>query len=205
MDPAGIIAAMRHYGMRYHLDEVVYGGFDNIYEGPGDFQLFLRDDLIAIAGFDERMILGWHADTNIARRMRCLRGRVDSAFPRLAGYHCGHTRQATGLHGARRTENDLTTYVREVTTPYWTEDPFIWGAPEEKFEEFHLGENRAGAYFAALDRAVPRAALGITEANYNEPTYCEQGFEASQFCRTWPTSSSTRKLGSASFMVRSRR
>lgn len=178
LDPVGVMAAMRFYGKRYHLDEIVYGGFDNIYEGPGDFQLFLRDDLIAIAGFDERMILGWHADTNIARRMRLLRGRVDTAFPKLAGYHCGHTRQATGLHGARRTENDLTTYVREVRSAYWTDDPSQWGAPEETFEEFWLAEDRSLLYRAALDRAVPHAASGVAEAIYNETTFCEQGFEA---------------------------
>ncbi len=178
LDPAGIMAAMRFYGKRYHLDEVVYGGFDNIYEGPGDFQLFLRDDLIAIAGFDERMVLGWHADTNIARRMRMLRGRVDTAFPKLAGYHCGHTRQATGLHGARRTENDLTTFVREVGSPYWTDDSSRWGAPAESFEEFSLTEDRASLYLEALDRAVPHGASGVAEAIYNEHTFCEQGFEA---------------------------
>jgi hypothetical protein len=176
-DPAAMIEGVRRQGKRYHLNEIVYGGFDNLYEGPGDFQLFLRDDLFRVGGFDERMILGWHVDTNIARRMRLLRGKVDTAFPKLSGYHCGHTRQATSLHSAKRTENSLTTFVREVTEPAWTTDD-DWGAPTKVFEEFQLANDRSVAFLAALDRAVPAEGAGVSEATYNEGTYCEQGFEA---------------------------
>ncbi|MFX8782213.1 hypothetical protein ABTM76_20365, partial [Acinetobacter baumannii] len=69
-DPKGALKDIAASAPRFHLDEIVYGGYDNLYEAPGDFQLFLRDDLFGIDGFDERMILGWHVDSNIARRMR---------------------------------------------------------------------------------------------------------------------------------------
>lgn len=177
-DPAGMIEAMRVYGRRYHLNEIVYGGFDNLYEGPGDFQLFLHDDLYRVGGFDERMILGWHVDTNMARRMRILRGKVDTAFPALSGYHCGHTRQATSLHGARRTENSLTTFAREVAEPTWSEDG-KWGAPDEAFEELRLTHSQQTLYLNVLDRAVPQEGPEVIETSYTEATFCEQGFDPS--------------------------
>lgn len=177
LDPVGMIEAMRAYGRRFHLNEVVYGGFDNLYEAPGDFQLFLREDLFRIRGFDETMIKGWHVDTNTARRMKLLRGKVDTAFPMLAGYHCGHTRQATSLHGARRTENSLDTYVRNVVSPDWTTSD-DWGAPDQDFEEVRLTQSREQSYFDALRRAVVTDGPDYTEASYNESTYCEQGFHA---------------------------
>lgn len=177
LDPQGIIEQMRTSGTRYHLNEVVYGGFDNVYEAPGDFQLFLRDDLERIGGFDETMLKGWHVDTNMARRMKLLRGKVDTLFPQLYGYHCGHTRQATSLHGARRTENSLDTYVREIQTPYWTSDD-AWGAAGKIFEEVFLTQASTSDYFAAMDKAVPISGANYTEATYNETTYCEEGFDA---------------------------
>lgn len=176
-DPEAMIRSVQRYGRRYHLNEVVYGGFDNLYEGPGDFQLFLRDDLFRIGGFDERMIHGWHVDANIARRMRLLRGQVDTVFPALSGYHCGHTRQATALHRARRTENCLDTFVRTVNEPRWT-DSDDWGAPAEPFEEYRLAEDRGAIFLQALSRAVPFEGPDVIEASYDEKTYREQGFSA---------------------------
>jgi len=175
-DPVAIIETMRRLGRRYHLNEIVYGGYDNIYEGPGDFQLFLRDDLFRIGGFDERMLLGWHADTNMARRMRLLRGNVDTAFPALSGYHCGHTRQATSLHGSGRTENSIATFVRDVQDARWTPDD-DWGAPDQTFEEFRLSDDRHSVFLSAIDRAVPESGPDMLEATFNEGTYGKQGYE----------------------------
>lgn len=178
LDPQGMIEQMRTSGTRYHLNEVVYGGFDNVYEAPGDFQLFLRDDLERIGGFDETMLKGWHVDANMARRMKLLRGKVDTLFPQLYGYHCGHTRQATSLHGARRTENSLDTYVRDIQTPYWTSDD-AWGAPDEVFEELRLTHAQTPLYLEAMSAAVEVEGPSYTEATYNEATYCQEGFDAS--------------------------
>jgi hypothetical protein len=177
-DSQAMIEALRRYGRRYHLNEVVYGDFDNVYEAPGDFQLFLRDDLFRIGGFDETMIRGWHVDTNMARRMKFLRGKVDTAFPHLFGYHCGHTRQATSLHGAQRTENSLEIYARNVKSAYWTLDPKTWGAPDEPFEELRLTEPRTPLFLGALDKAIPKEGPNWSEATYNEGTFCEEGFDA---------------------------
>jgi hypothetical protein len=177
-NPREMIETLRLCGRRYHLNEVVYGGYDNVYEAPGDFQLFLRDDLFRIGGFDETMVRGWHVDTNTARRMKMLRGKVDTLFPLLSGYHCGHTRQATSLHGAKRTENNLDVYARNVKSAYWTQDHRGWGAPEDVFEELRLSQPRGPLFLKALDAAIEKEGPAWSEAIYNETTFCEEGFDA---------------------------
>jgi hypothetical protein len=175
MDPRAAIAAMRRNGRRFHLNEVVYGLYDNVYEGPGDFQLFLRQDLFEVQGFDERMMLGWHADANMARRMRLLRGKVSSVFPEVAGYHCGHTRQATSLHKGGRTENSPQTYVIDVSearAPWQTD---TWGAPGVTFEEVRL--DAPDLYFPALSEAVRAEGPEFSEASI-EDTFHKVPYEA---------------------------
>jgi hypothetical protein len=169
LDPRAAIEAMRRDGRRFHLNEIVYGLYDNLYEGPGDFQLFLREDLFDIQGFDERMIMGWHADANMARRMRLKRGEVSTAFPLVSGYHCGHTRQATSLHKGVRTENSAALFVRDVAEPGapWQADS--WGAPDWTFEEVRL--DAADPYFYALAKATTTEGPGFSEASIAEGTY----------------------------------
>ncbi len=48
------------------------------FDAPGDFQLVLREDFVAIDGFDEEMLLGWHVDSNFSRRMLLHRGSIES-------------------------------------------------------------------------------------------------------------------------------
>lgn len=155
--PAKTIGNFRDWGKRYHLDEIVYGDFDNLYEAPGDFQLFTRGDLDRINGFDESMILGWHVDSNIARRMRMLRGQVLTLTDKLSGYHCSHTRQATIYHGHSRVENSLDAYCRNLTRFDIPEQAAHWGAPEIEFEEIRLDRHEK-RYFSALDHAIPHGA-----------------------------------------------
>jgi hypothetical protein len=169
MDPVANIAAMAANARRFHLNEIVYGAYDNLYEAPGDFQLFLREDLEAIRGFDESMILGWHVDSNIARRMRLLRGKVETAVGELNGYHCGHTRQATSLHGGNRTENDFHHYVADVSSPVADSQADNWGAPGEAIEEIRL--TTADRYFDALSAAVKAEGPASSEATYNDSSF----------------------------------
>jgi hypothetical protein len=165
-DPVAAIAAMRETGERFHLNEVVYGSYDNLYEAPGDFQLFLRQDLYDIRGFDERMILGWHADSNMARRMKLLRGEVKTVFPQLLGYHCGHTRQATSLHGGDRTQNNSDFFVRDVDDPVAPDQNDTWGAPDFPIEDIRL--DRDDRYFIAMSAAVKDSGPAFSEAAYND-------------------------------------
>ena len=59
-DAANIIETIRDWGKSLHLNEIVLGSNSIRYDGPGDFQLFLRSDLFDNYGFNEEMLLGWH-------------------------------------------------------------------------------------------------------------------------------------------------
>ncbi len=168
-DPEAAIAAMRRHGRRFHLNEIVWGIADNLFEAPGDFQLFTRDDYAAIEGFDERMLVGWHADSNVARRMRLLRGEVKHAFPDLSGYHCGHTRQATALHGGNRTQNDFEFFVTSIDDPVASHQAGAWGAPDETFEEIRL--DQPDLYLPAMAAAVPQGGPAFSEVTYNDSSF----------------------------------
>ncbi len=96
------MAEVKHLGPRLRLDEPTLS-YDWIrFDAPGDFQLILRDDFFAIDGFDEEMLLGWHVDSNLSRRMFLHRGSIESSATSVAGYHCNHNRLPTVYHGAER-------------------------------------------------------------------------------------------------------
>ena len=92
--PEQSIAELRHLGPRLRLDEHTLSYEDIRFDAPGDFQLCLREDVFAIHGFDERMLLGWHVDSNLAKRLTLHRGSIET-IDRLAGYHCNHSRIPT--------------------------------------------------------------------------------------------------------------
>src|SRR3954465_13870209 len=117
LDAAGSITFLAQMAARMHLNEVVYSSADVLFDGPGDFQLIQRDDLFAVQGFDERMILGWHVDSNIAKRLNLFRAPVQSALDYVYAYHCDHTRRVTPAHRRDRIENDMRFFVHEVTDP----------------------------------------------------------------------------------------
>ncbi len=74
MNARATIEAFGSWGRELHLNEIVYAFHPDVrYDGPGDFQLMLREDLFRMHGFHESMLLGWHVDSNIARRLALLR------------------------------------------------------------------------------------------------------------------------------------
>ena len=176
-EPAEVIRKVTEWGTSLHLNEVVFGGFDNVYEAPGDFQLFLREDLERIGGFNERMIHGWHVDSNIARRMKLLRGEVRSAVDHLFGYHCGHTRQATLLHRSDSTSNSLDTYVRDVVDPVVYDQLTHWGAPDVVFEERRISRGPVAATVAALTETIRTPGTELTEVKLDEGSYDATGYD----------------------------
>ena len=165
-ESAAIIAAAGDWGQRFHLDEVVRSAHDNLFDGPGDFQLFLRDDLFAIGGFDEAMLKGWHVDANIAKRMRLLRGEVTSAEPLLRGYHCDHTRQASPYHKGDRVENDAARFLDAVDRAEIADQIDSFGLAGETIEEVRLGAGSTARYLAGLEAAVPRGLTAPLESAY---------------------------------------
>jgi hypothetical protein len=171
-DAAAIVSSAREWGERYHLNEIVYADRDNVYDAPGDFQLFLRQDLFDIGGFHEDMILGWHLDANMAKRMRLLRGKVSTALDHLIGYHCDHTRQATAYHRADRQENDQVRFDDLVSQPEVPEQLSSWGLPDEPLEVLRLGQASHARYRAAADAALEGPPLtDFLESQYKRADY----------------------------------
>ena len=109
-DPVGNLAKLRDWSVRFHLNQVVHNYMPMKYDALGDFQAALREDMFAIHGFDEDMILGWHCDSNLAARLALYRGR---------GRHAG--RQAVRLslrpHPRRRRQQQGPRHADERPGP----------------------------------------------------------------------------------------
>ncbi len=177
LDPKGSITTIRDWGTRFHLNDVVYGSPTILYDAPGDFQLALRDDVFAIDGFNEEMILGWHVDSNFAKRMIFQRGAVQSALPSLFGYHCDHTRQSSLMHGRDRVENDQRRFVDEVTEPNLVRQKDTWGLAGEDVEEFRIS-NATSVYVRALGEVLPSASVPYSESFYNSKGWNDLNYDA---------------------------
>ena len=136
--------------------------------GPGDFQLMQRADLFNIQGFHEEMLLGWHVDSNIAKRLALLHGKVGDLGTQLFGYHCDHTRQITPAHSHSRTENDWRRFVNEVERPDIPEQVSSWGCPEDDIEEIRLTGQSTSVYIDALKRQVGEAQVLPPVVSYTE-------------------------------------
>ena len=148
------IDTVREWGSALHLNEIVLGSPVILYDGPGDFQLMQRADLFDINGFDEAMLLGWHVDSNIAKRLTMLRGKVGDLGAEIYGYHCDHTRQVTPAHSQSRTENDWRRFVENLARPDIPEQAKSWGCAGDAIEEIRLTGQSASAYVKALKRQI---------------------------------------------------
>ena len=155
-EPQAIIEQFKLWGRRLHINEVVLGNPENVFDGPGDFQLAPRHQLFAIHGMNEQMVLGWHVDSNLARRLFLLNGKTQSLLERYHAYHCDHTRVNTMMHTAEGgTANDWRKFVNEVSTPYLPEQAKTWGMPEEQVEEIRLTDQQARRYHDVLGKLLP--------------------------------------------------
>lgn len=175
-EPEAIIEQTSKWSVRLHLEEIVRGSDDILFDGPGDFQLALRDDLYSIGAFHEEMILGWHVDANLSRRMRLLRGRIDSCVGRIKAYHCDHTRQATVLHRHDHVQNDPVRFVEQIVDPTLPEQS-AWGLAGQDVEEVDLTEGVSVGWLRALDAALPPAPDAPYQARYVAETYDDLSYE----------------------------
>jgi len=168
-DPQAAMQACEELGHRLHLHEVATR-FDYMrFDSPGDFQLAPRQAWFDIHGFDERMIHGWHADSNMCKRFYLLYGkRTESLGHRLKAYHCDHTRVATLAHRLDiKLENNLQEFVYGVEDPVAHHQAETWGAPNEEIEELDFSNGPAARYVCALERTVgsPQTADYLSDAN----------------------------------------
>ncbi|MGH3110442.1 MAG: hypothetical protein ACRDQT_05940 [Gaiellaceae bacterium] len=86
-DPQVALAEIRRLGPTLRLDEKTVSHPEIRYDAPGDFQLVLREDFFAVDGFDEEMVLGWHVDSNLSKRLLLHRGSIETLEDAVAGYH----------------------------------------------------------------------------------------------------------------------
>ena len=155
-NPQSIIDQFKLWGRRLHLNEMVLGNPENVFDGPGDFQLAPRKQLFAIHGMNEQMVLGWHVDSNLCRRLYLLNDGTNSLLERYHAYHCDHTRVNTMMHTVEGgTVNDSQKYVNDVVTPYLPEQAATWGMPHEAVEEIRLTEEHCNRYCKVLEQLLP--------------------------------------------------
>ncbi|WP_207477558.1 hypothetical protein [Arenibaculum pallidiluteum] len=175
-DPQAILGSLDGVAQRLHLREIVRTSPPHLVDSPGDFQLILREDLFAVQGFDEEMLLGWHLDPNIARRISLLRGGVTLLEHELSGYHCGHTRTATATHGGSRTENDWVRFVEEVTEPGLPDQAERWGLADCEIEEFRPSRARASAFAEVLAAVLSEAPADAYVTQKDERTFDDRRY-----------------------------
>jgi len=177
-DAAGTIARVGDWWRRFHLNEIVTLPLPSIpFDGPGDFQLMLREDLVRIHGFDERMLLGWHVDANIARRVSLLCGPSGDLVDALFGYHCDHTRQVTPAHRPDSVENDMERFVHAVAEPGLPGQAETWGLAGEAVEEIRL-DGSAVSYVEALAGAIGPAMTAPTTVALAMERFDRIGYDA---------------------------
>ncbi|MBV8426646.1 MAG: hypothetical protein JOZ88_05330 [Hyphomicrobiales bacterium] len=170
------IDTVREWGAALHINEIVLGSPVILYDGPGDFQLMQRADLFRIDGFDEEMVLGWHVDSNIAKRLTMLHGKVGDLGEQIYGYHCDHTRQVTPAHSSTRTENDWQRFVVNLERPNIPRQARKWGCADDVIEEIRLTGQTASAYVTALKEQIGERQSGppvvaYVGENYNKTDY----------------------------------
>jgi hypothetical protein len=149
-DPAGNLVKLRDWAVRFHLNQVVHNFMPMKYDALGDFQAALREDMFAIHGFDEAMLLGWHCDSNLAARLALYRGRVETLIDKVFGYHCDHTRVAAANNTGRQTKmNDQNKFSWDGSSPYLPAQADSWGWPEVEIEEVRLDRDTSYERFTA--------------------------------------------------------
>jgi hypothetical protein len=179
MDPSGTIAKIGAWGRAFHLNEVVHAHDPWVkFDGPGDFQLILRSDLMRISGFHEGMLLGWHVDANIARRLHLLHGRTGDLLDDLFGYHCDHTRQVTPAHRPGSVQNDIVKFNDLVTQPTLPEQGEVWGLAGETIEAL-TAESTSASYVSGLQSVIAQEMTDLSHVTYAEPTYDHVTYDVS--------------------------
>jgi hypothetical protein len=175
--PVAVIDQVRRFGRTMYLNEIVYGAECIKYDAPGDFQLMLRSDLFRIDAFNEDMLLGWHVDSNIAKRLHLIYRRVGDVVDRLFGYHCDHTRQVTPMHQHKAASNDAATFIDHVAESCVAKQSATWGFPDDQIEEISLRQSAHHVYMQGVTGVIDGEWAEPVEAYYTPESYGQTSYE----------------------------
>jgi hypothetical protein len=174
-DPQTALDEINRVGPGLGLDEATVSHEWIRFDAPGDFQLVLRDDFLAVDGFNEEMLLGYHVDANLSRRLLLRRGSIESLDGQIAGYHCNHNRVPTIYHGARLVTNDLYRFFFSVNNSELPEQRDTWGLADTELEEvpvrervgLEIGERVSAAVAGATHTRVGSDAMALFDLTYD--------------------------------------
>jgi hypothetical protein len=166
LNPIETIEKVGRWGWEYHLNEVALSDPPIMFDAPGDFQLMLRQDLFDIDGFDESMLLGWHVDSNIAKRLSIRHGNVQDLSSSLFGYHCDHTRQVTPMHKKNAPANDLAKFAYGITRAELEVQRASWGFNANAIEVFSLEDSVHQRFTNALTSITEKPQAELTFSSY---------------------------------------
>jgi hypothetical protein len=154
-DPQRALAEVARLGPNLRLDEPTTSIESMRFDAAGDFQLILRSDFVAVDGFDEEMLLGYHVDSNFAQRM-FLRGEsIGTLEEDVAGYHCNHFRTPTVYHIQGRVENDFERFVFALDQAELPGQRNGWGLADVDIEEIDPRRGTALSVADSLLAAMP--------------------------------------------------
>jgi hypothetical protein len=152
MDAKGNLMCVATLSKSMHLEEITLSDL-TLYDAPGDFQLMTRDALFEINGFDERMIHGWHVDSNISKRLEMFYGQISDGAAIVDSYHCDHTRQVTTAHKANAKSNSWQRFVTGLDQSDIVYPDNDWGLNSLKLESVSL-EQPFGSDFCKITSDV---------------------------------------------------
>jgi hypothetical protein len=168
LDPTWNISFLREQGEKLHLNTIVKKEGFVQYDNPGDFQLILRNDLVEMRGFDEKMLKRWHVDSNLSKRLSLFRKTGTSLEKVLKGYHCNHTQKASVHHD----KNNWNHFVMNDAIIPAANSP-DWGLLDEEIEEVALSSDRHLKCLSESLASFPPCEYEILRnvALYNKLTY----------------------------------
>lgn len=173
--PIEIIRYLQENSKKLHLHSVIKRPDFLQFDNPGDFQLFLRKDIIAIQGFDETMNRGWHVDSNIAKRLSMITSTKNFQSNEIFGFHCNHTKKVTFLHSTSTTENCWNKYVESHQTTSIANNN-NWGLINENLEKIDLTNNDIDKHLLSIQCSLSEIpcknyTLMVNQESYNTLVY----------------------------------
>ena len=149
--PLQILNSLKQSINEVDILEVISAGKIQKFDAPGDFQLVPRKTLFELRGFDEEMQLGWHVDSNLAKRLYLFYGETKEFDSNLIGFHCEHTRSLTHFHNSKAS-NDLYKFYESVENPKTNLDYENWGLGGINLPEINLNLSLNSKKFQALKK-----------------------------------------------------